>query len=41
MKHMPWRDFCALVVSIGVVGLGLCAAIFVGSAVWERKKGIV
>jgi len=25
MKHMPWRDFFALVVSIGVVGLGLGA----------------
>ena len=27
MKHMPWQDFCALVSSIGVVGLGLGATI--------------
>lgn len=27
MKHMPWRDFFALVLSIGVVGLGLGATI--------------
>ncbi len=27
MKRMPWRDFCALVSSIGVVGLGLGATI--------------
>jgi hypothetical protein len=27
MKNMPWRDFTALVASIGVVGLGLGATI--------------
>jgi len=27
MKNMPWRDFIALVASIGVVGLGLGATI--------------
>src|SRR5476649_1275281 len=27
MKNLPWRDFCALLLSIGVVGLGLGATI--------------
>lgn len=27
MKHLPWRDFFALILSIGVVGLGLGATI--------------
>ncbi|MES2263823.1 MAG: MFS transporter [Pseudomonadota bacterium] len=27
MKHLPWRDFAALIISIGVVGLGLGATI--------------
>ena len=37
MKSMPWRDFFALVASIGVVGLGLGATMPLTALTLDRR----
>ncbi|KQV90747.1 MFS transporter permease [Massilia sp. Root351] len=37
MKHLPWRDFFALILSIGVVGLGLGATIPLAALTLDQR----